>query len=454
MDTRLLALLLFCLYSRGLSDAWPSDNGTTIPPIEDPLAPTSNGSEPSFAPESSEEEDDLKDCGGLASRASAKRALGGAIMKLGLDILKTMKGSPEQPNTIISPLSISLALSQLALGAVNETEQLLLQALHADGLPCYHRVLRGLLKQLHGGALQVATRLYLKPGFKVKEAFAEESLHMYKSEAVTLTDLEEVNKWVEAATKGTITNFLPSLPADLVLMIINAVHFKGQWQARFDTRFTSKDLFFLNDKEVVHVDMMLGPKYPLSLLIDVDLDAMVALFPFKQGMSLLVVMPSSGQVDVSAIGAKLNTTDLYARLDRPRTMQVKLPKFKLEYGQELQEALSSMGLGELFSSPNLAKISDGSLLVSSVLHKSCMELNEEGAEASAATSVIISRSNPTFSVNQPFFFALMDDKTQTPLFLGVVRNPNPDATVIQIGRSANPDKLPDKSKGEFNHLPK
>lgn len=113
------------------------------------------------------------------------------------------------------------------------------------------------------------------------------------------------------------------------------------------------------------------------------------------------------------------------------------------------------GLGELFSGPNLAKISDGSLLVSSVLHKSSMELTEEGAEASAATSVIISRSNPTFSVNQPFFFALMDDKMHTPLFLGVVRNPNPGATVMQIGGYGNLDKLPDKSNGHsHNRLPK
>ncbi|XP_064158124.1 alpha-2-antiplasmin-like [Anguilla rostrata] len=467
MDTRMLALLLFCLCSQGLSDDGLFENGTgssgkiplvpLIPlmpslPIGDPLSPTSNGSVPL---ESSEEEEDLKDCGGLASSVSAKRAVGGAIMKLGLELLKTLKDSPEQPNTIISPLSISLALSQLALGAVNETEQLLLHALHADALPCYHKVLRGLLKQLHGGALQVATRLYLKPGFKVKEAFAKESLHMYKSDTMALAGLEEVNKWVEKATKGVITNFLSSVPADLVLMLINAVHFKGQWQARFDTRFTSKDLFYLNDKEVVHVDMMLGPKYPLSLLIDVDLDAMVALFPFKQGMSLLVVMPSSGQVNMSAIGAKLNTTDLYARLGRPKTMQVKLPKFTLEYGSELKEAFTSMGLGELFSRPNLAKIADGSLLVSSVQHKSSMELNEEGAEATAATSVTLSRSNPTFSVNQPFFFALMDDKTQTPLFLGVVRNPNPAAPVIQIGGSGNNDKLPDKTNGHsVNQLPK
>lgn len=471
MDTRMLALLLLCLCSQGQSDEGPSENGTGSPdkiPLVPliPLLPAFSGKDPlstnsseaglNPSPESSEEEDDdLKDCGDVNSGAKARRAVGGAIMKLGLDLLKTLKDSPEEPNTIISPLSISLALSQLALGAVNETEQLLLQALHVESLPCYHKVLRGLLKQLQRGVLKVATRLYLKPGFKVKEDFAKESLNMYKSDTVPFVSLEELNTWVEEATKGTITNFLSSLPADFIIMLINAVHFKGQWQARFDTRFTSKDIFFLSDKEVVHVDMMLGPKYPLSLLIDADLDAMVAMFPFKQGMSLLVVMPSSGHVNVSAIGSKLNTTDLYSRLGRPRTMQVKMPKLKLEYSKELQEAFTQMGLGQLFTSPNLVKMGDGSLVVSSVLHKSSLELNEEGAEAAAATSVIISRSNPTFSVNQPFFFALMDDETQTPLFLGVIRNPNPAAPVMQIGGSSGSDKMADKSNGAaFNHSPK
>lgn len=114
------------------------------------------------------------------------------------------------------------------------------------------------------------------------------------------------------------------------------------------------------------------------------------------------------------------------------------------------------GMGELFSSPNLAAIAEGPLLVSSVQHKSSMEITEEGAEAAAATSLVISRSNPSFTLNQPFFFALMDDKTQAPIFLGVITNPNPGASTVQSsGGSANLDKvrfpIDDKNDKHYHH---
>lgn len=98
-------------------------------------------------------------------------------------------------------------------------------------------------------------------------------------------------------------------------------------------------------------------------------------------------------------------------------------------------------MGEIFSSPNLAQMADGPLLVSSVMHKSSIEINEEGAEASATTAVVISRaSNPVFHLTQPFFFALMDDMTQIPIFMGVINNPNPGAPVLQKGESGGKDK--------------
>lgn len=94
--------------------------------------------------------------------------------------------------------------------------------------------------------------------------------------------------------------------------------------------------------------------------------------------------------------------------------------------------MSMQGLGEMFASPNLEKMADGPLLVSSVMHKSSMEVNEEGAEAAAATTVIISRaSNPVFHLVQPFFFALMDEMTQVPIFMGIINNPNPGAPVME-----------------------
>lgn len=117
-----------------------------------------------------------------------------------------------------------------------------------------------------------------------------------------------------------------------------------------------------------------------------------------------------------------------------------------------------LGLGEIFSHPNLAEMADGPLMVSSVMHKSTMEINEEGAEAAAATTVVISRaSNPVFHMTQPFFFAVMDDMTEVPIFMGVVNNPNPGAPVMRTGEVKSKDKVGfpiDKSQTGFEGPPK
>ncbi|CAJ1065210.1 serpin peptidase inhibitor%2C clade F (alpha-2 antiplasmin, pigment epithelium derived factor), member 2b [Xyrichtys novacula] len=350
MDLR-LTLLLICLCSQGVIKAEVADNESIplvplIPlmpsqPIEQLESETtpqpitvSTTEDPLFAISlnggSSAEEDD-KGCLSISRRSQSREAVAAAIQKLGVQLLQNLETTPEQPNIIISPFSIALALSQLAL---------------------------------------------------------------------------------------------------------------GEWKARFDPRFTSRGVFYLDSKSMVDVEVMEDAKHPLSLFIDNELDAQVASFPFQKSMSLLVVMPMSGQMNISALTAKLNITDLYNRLPKQRAVQVKVPKFKLEYGQELQDVFTKLGLGEMFSSPNLADMADGPLLVSSVMHKSSMEINEEGAEAAAATTVVISRaSNPVFHLTQPFFFALMDEKTQVPIFMGVINNPNPGAPVLERGDPGNKDKV-------------
>uniref|UniRef100_A0A672H3V8 Serpin domain-containing protein n=1 Tax=Salarias fasciatus TaxID=181472 RepID=A0A672H3V8_SALFA len=390
----------------------------------------------------SSDEEAGEGCVSVSRGSQSREAVAASIQKLGVQLLRNLETSPEQPNVIISPLSIALALSQLALGAVNETEELLMRHLHENTLPCYHQSLHNLLVHLRNNEVQIATRLFLRQGFKPKQAFLNESLRLYDSEPAILESLQQINGWVENATKGRMTDFLPALPPNLLLLLINAVHFKGEWKARFDSSHTSRGVFHLDEKHVVDVEMMEDAKHPLSLFIDQELEAQVASFPFLNSMSLLVVMPLSGQVNVSSLSANLNISHLYNRLPKERAVQVKVPKFKLEYAQELKEVFTKLGLGDVFSSPNLADMADGPLLVSSVMHKSSMEINEEGAEAAAATTVVISRaSNPVFHLTQPFFFALMDDKSQVPIFMGVINNPNPGAPILQKGDSGNVDKV-------------
>ncbi|XP_039987080.1 serpin peptidase inhibitor, clade F (alpha-2 antiplasmin, pigment epithelium derived factor), member 2b [Xiphias gladius] len=407
---------------------------TEAPVIETTIRRRPNGG--------SSEEDQDEGCLSVGRSSESREAIAAAIQKLGVQLLQNLETTPEQPNVIISPFSISLALSQLALGAVNETKELLMHHLHENTLPCYHESLHNVLEQLRNNDLQIATRIFLRQGFAPKQDFVSESQRLYDSEPAVLESLQQINEWVEKATQGKMTDFLSALPPNLLLMLINAVHFKGEWKARFDPRFTSRGVFYLDDKHMVDVEVMEDAKHPLSLFIDNELEAQVASFPFQKSMRLLVVMPMSGQVNVSSLSAKLNISDLYNRLPKEMAVQVKVPKFKLEYAQELQDVFTKLGLGEMFSSPNLADMADGPLLVSSVIHKSCMEINEEGAEAAAATSVVISRaSNPVFHLSQPFFFALMDDMTQVPIFMGVITNPNPGAPVLQRGEFGSYDKV-------------
>ncbi|XP_074467100.1 alpha-2-antiplasmin-like [Sebastes fasciatus] len=416
-----LLLLLLCLCCLGLTE----DLSTTAPDVSVPVDDEEE--------KETKEDEEVQGCGGgRVFSPEDHRAIGGAIERLGLQLLEKLPIGPQQPNVILSPLSLALALAQLTLGARNETEKLLLESLHAVSLPCYHHILGGLVTHFRNTSLEVATRMYLRPGFEVKLSFVEESLARYQSSPVPLVSVEEVNQWVENATNGHIHNFLDSIPHNVLLMLMNAVYFKGEWRTRFDPLGTSKGAFYLDNQNSVLVDMMKSAQYPLRLLDDPALEAQVASFPFKGNTSFLIVKPLPGRGNVSAVLPRLNISDLYRRLPQEKTMQVNLPKLKLQYRQELQEALTSMGLGSLFSGPDLSGISDQPLTVASVRHASTIELSEEGVEASATTVVTSMRSVSLFSANSPFFFALVDDASLAPLFMGVVTNPAPDNDPIPL----------------------
>ncbi|CAL8353405.1 unnamed protein product [Lota lota] len=448
MDIRLALALLLCLSSKGITTTAES---TTEPLTNSTLETMTEGATQNPTPASTDtndenetfsEEDLDGPCESVGQRSRSLKFIAKAIQRIGMQLLENLEPTEKEPNVIISPLSISLALSQLALGAANETEQVLMSHLHGNTLPCYHESLHNVLEQLKSDDLQIATRIFLRQGFEPKPKFTEDSQRLYESEPAVLEGLQQINSWVEQATNGKMSAFLTSLPSNWLLMLINAVHFKGEWSSRFDPQLTSKGAFHLNENQLVEVEMMEGPKQPLSMYNDQQMGARVARLKFRKSMSLIMVMPTSRRVNVSRLVEKLSISDIYSRLPEEQAVKVTIPKLKLEYTQELQDVFTNLGLGEMFSNPNLAGIADAPLMVSSVMHKSSMELNEEGAEAAAATAVIISRlSTPIFSIDRPFFFTLVDDKTKVPILMGVVNNPNPGAPIMQTPEPGSKDQV-------------
>ncbi|XP_075052798.1 alpha-2-antiplasmin [Mixophyes fleayi] len=372
------------------------------------------------------------DCNGDLSPAEMQ-AFSKAMMAFSKDLLKQVHLDSQAPNVVVSPLSIALGLLQLTLGAEKETEKKLLETLHMESLPCLHEKLHQVTKQLTQTALSIASRIYVKKGFHVKKNFLRKSEQLYGSKPKTLglnmkQNLESINKWVSDATRGKIPNFLSNIPANVVLMLLNAIHFKGVWKNRFDPSKTTQDVFYINENETVSVDMMHAMKYPLSYFVLEKLDSQVARLPFKGNMSFVVVMPLQMDWNLSKVLDKLNKTELYSRLHKEKPTILRVPKLSLNFKLELSHVLTTLGLGQLFSNPDLKGISDEALFVSSVEHQSTLELNEEGVEAAAATAVLMSRSLSTFSINRPFVYFLFDDITGLPLFLGYVRKPNPGSS--------------------------
>ncbi|KAJ7308881.1 hypothetical protein JRQ81_008156 [Phrynocephalus forsythii] len=361
-------------------------------------------------------------------KATAKIARG--MLRLGTDLLREMEREDTGGNLFFSPLSVSLALAHLALGAANQTEKQLLEVLHAESVPCLHQALGWISQHLSRTELSLAGRLYLQKGFPVKEKFLEDSERFYRAKPATLSgnseaDLEAINNWVKEATGGQIPSMLSELPADAVMVLLNAVHFRGFWKTKFDPLLTELSPFHLDEEFTVPVEMMTAQVYPLSWFTVDALDVQVARFPFKGNTSFVAVVPNHFEGNFSQLLEQLHGAGPGHPFPKEKPTLVKMPRLRLRHHLDLRQALSRLGLGELFSAPDLRPMAEGPLLVSSIQHQAALELAEAGVEASAATSVAMSRSLSAFHLNRPFAFFIFDDASGIPLFLGTIRNPDP-----------------------------
>ncbi|XP_063150826.1 alpha-2-antiplasmin [Candoia aspera] len=355
-----------------------------------------------------------------------------AMRALGVDLLREVEAEESQGNTIFSPLSINLALAHLALGAANQTQKQLLEVLHMESVPCLHQALRHVSQHLHRTALSIASRLYLEKGFPIKEKFLEESQRFYGVKPAVLSgnseaDLAAINAWVKEATNGRISTMLPELPPSVVMVLLNAVYFQGFWKTKFDPLLTEPDTFHLDEEFTVSVEMMKEQEYPLSWFHMESRDGQVAKFPFEGNTSFVAIIPGLHERNFSRVLSEVLQVDLETSFPKERSTMVKVPKLHLQDHTVLNQALIRLGLGELFSSPDLHPIAEGPLFVSSIEHQATLDLAEAGVEASAATSVTAYRSFSAFCLNKPFAFMILEETTGIPFFFGSIWNPNPGA---------------------------
>jgi serpin B len=344
-------------------------------------------------------------------------------------------------NVFVSPSSIAIALSMAYNGASGETQQQMAKTLELQGMSLTelnqaNATLKALLETPDAGVqLAIANSLWARQGVPFKPAFIQHNQKFYGAQ---VTDLDfaapnataTINNWVKENTRGKISQIVDSLKPDDVMFLINAIYFKGTWAKAFDKTDTVNKPFYRADGSQKRHPMMAQTgsyKY-----YETNQFQAVSLPYDKKQVSMVLFLPKKS-FNLPDFTKTLTAESWQQWMSRFRTQpgSVQVPRFKLEYEVELKKALSALGMPIAFdaSKANFDALSTASTKIDQVKHKTFVDMNEEGTEAAAATSVgIVATSMPMnepfrMVVDRPFFCAIRDNRTGTILFMGAIVDP-------------------------------
>lgn len=346
-------------------------------------------------------------------------------------------------NLLISPFSVSTALSMTHPGAAGQTKKVLGEYLGLSGDESYEKLKKTAdsLQSPGGGTkLEIANALFGNQKVTFKEAYVETCKKWFDASVKSVNfanqaTLKLINDWVARKTHNKIPTILDSVDDGMMAVLINALYFKGTWDHEFDKKLTQEEDFALAGSGTKKVQMMHQRRDDFWYFDNDELQAIKLPYADKR-LSLCVFLPKEGKT-LSAFEASLTTSKLkeYLQNFSKREGHIGLPRFKVEDKMELQNQLKAIGLAIAFD-PDRADFSEMAntaerFFISEVIHKTFMEVNEEGTEAAAVTAVVMRATmapmNPVepfeMIVNRPFFIVLHDDETGEDLFYGRIMKP-------------------------------
>ena len=377
--------------------------------------------------------------------SSSEAALIEADNSFGLKLFKEINAEETDSNVFISPLSISMALGMTYNGSAGSTEEAMRTTLEFGDLSMgeVNESYKSLIELLEGidsdVEFNIANSIWHRDDRVFEQDFFERcrdyfdarvsGLDFSQSDAVKDT----INNWVEENTNGKIKKILNFVHPDAIMYLVNAIYFNGTWTYQFDEEDTKDDIFHIHGggtKECKMMEIKSRFKYfEDSLLQAIDI-------PYGKGnYSMTILLPREGE-DIDLLIAELTQekwdewmSDFYED-----SVNLFLPKIKLEYKTDsiLKDVLIAMGMEIAFDSEEAdftGMYNPGGIWINRVIHKTFLEIDEEGTEAAAATVVEMMESagpgtgHPTIFVNRPYLLAIREHHSGTILFIGKIAEP-------------------------------
>lgn len=344
-----------------------------------------------------------------------------------------------EKNAMLSPLSVSMALNMTANGAKGETQTSIYSTLRSDGLETsflndYYKKLITTLPALDDKVyLNIANSIWYREGFNVLPAFLKTNENFYQATARALNFNDPaatkiINDWVNEKTKGKIPTIVDEISEEMRMYLINAIYFKGAWSKPFEKDRTQNRRFnsAVGSSEVPFMQS----EGSYAVLETKDFQAIE--IPYGDTTYSMYAFLPTKETRPNALLNKLreeNVWRTHLTSFSPRKTRLSLPKFKFSYENKLNDELTKLGMGIAFS--NQADFSgiekEGGLTISEVKHKTFIEVNEEGTEAAAVTSVGIEvTSAPQYvemSFDRPFLFFIRENNSGLILFAGQINKP-------------------------------
>ena len=352
--------------------------------------------------------------------------------------------SNKEQNVLVSPTSVALALALAYNGARGETARAIARTLELGeiSLDALNRANAALIESLRAldphVALAIANSLWAQQDISFAPDFLKNNQDFYHAEIATLdfgnaSAVATINAWVERNTGGKIEKILDQIDRSAVMFLINAIYFKGRWSKPFDPRRSREMPFMLSGgRQHSHPMMAQTGKFDYYAIQGFQAISL----PYGAGRASMYIFLPEQRSSLRAFRRELTykSWEVWLRHFRPAEGTIVLPRFKLAYEATLNDALKALGMGIAFDQRRAdfgGMIADSkpSVNIDEIKHKTFVEVNEEGTEAAAVTSIGMIRTtmapqrNFSMIVDRPFFCAIRDNQTGALLFMGAITDP-------------------------------